>query len=104
MWSTWIPNHEYPGACYGSLFIELFLPSIPPKDQRQKVFLFFDGVLFPISCHLVIPQENEVVPDKIPPNVHHPKHRFLNLLLPCEKNPSNQGTRGQVFNQQDCFP
>lgn len=86
MWSTWIPKHEYPGTCYaaqengwmdGNLFvkwfIDLFLPSIPPKEQRQKkVFLFFDGVIFHISYNLVkIAQENDVVLVKFPPNVSH---------------------------------
>ncbi len=52
-----------PGTCYAvqengwmdaNLFIkwfkELVLPSIPSKEQqKKKVFLFFDGVIFHIS-------------------------------------------------------
>nr|CAD7195834.1 unnamed protein product [Timema douglasi] len=52
-------------------FTELFLTSIPPKEQRKKkVVLLFDGVIFYISYDLVkIAQENYVVLIKFPPNM-----------------------------------
>ena len=49
----------------GNLFLkwfqELFLKSIPPKeDHSKKVFLFFDGVIFHISYALVKMAQEDV--------------------------------------------
>lgn len=61
----------------GNLFLKwfknVFLPTIPSKEQKQKkVILFFDGVIFHICYNLVkLALENNIVLVKFPPNVSH---------------------------------
>lgn len=86
VWSTWIPQNDYPGTAYtaqkkgwmeGTLFAnwfaEVFLKNIPPKGQRnKKVILFFDGVAFHINYQIIkMAFENDVILVKLPPNLTH---------------------------------
>ncbi|CAH2100758.1 unnamed protein product [Euphydryas editha] len=86
VWSTWIPEDDYPGIAYtaqkkgwmeGSLFsnwfAEVFLKNIPSKDQHnKKVILFFDGVAFHVNYQMIkMALENDVVLVNLPPNLTH---------------------------------
>lgn len=87
VWSTWIPENDYPGTVYtaqkkgwmeGTIFAnwfsEAFLKNIPSKEQRnnKKIILFFDGVAFHVNYPLIkMAYDNNVILIKLPPNLTH---------------------------------